>query len=434
MRPRALNGTDRYLVSGLLPQVVDCQWACPAHTNVPEYIRLIAQGRYTDAYMLNRESNVFPGILGRTCDRPCEPACRRGRVDGKPVAICRLKRVAADLRGDITDRLPKIPTQQERQAHRLHRRGARLAHRRQRPDAARLRGHDLREVRQARRPDAHQHPRVPPARKRCSRKRSAMILDMGVDIRYNSPVDSMRALLDEGFDAVFVGTRRARGKELDLPGRHDDASRHPHRHRLAGVGRLRPHRLDRRARADHRRRQHRHGLLPHVAPPGRQGHQGDGAPAARILQGFALGAGGRRGRGRRDRHQPRAQALRDRERQAHRHGVRAPGVGSRTATSQSTRHRHGLSFPCDDVILAIGQENAFPWIERDLGIEFDKWDMPVVDETTMQSTLPGRLLRRRRRVGTEEHHLGRRARPPGRDLHPQLLPGRAGHRAPAARA
>src|SRR5580658_8082571 len=94
-------------------KVVDCQWACPAHTNVPEYIRLIAQGRYTDAYMLNRESNVFPGILGRTCDRPCEPACRRGRLPeaggSKPVAICRLKRVAADLRGDIQDLLPPIP-------------------------------------------------------------------------------------------------------------------------------------------------------------------------------------------------------------------------------------------------------------------------------------------------------------------------------------
>src|ERR687891_1441262 len=91
-------------------RVVDCQWACPAHTNVPEYIRLIAQGRFTEAYLLNRESNVFPGVLGRTCDRPCEPACRRTRVDGKPVAICRLKRVAADLKtGDIRPLLRPIP-------------------------------------------------------------------------------------------------------------------------------------------------------------------------------------------------------------------------------------------------------------------------------------------------------------------------------------
>src|SRR5436190_15489233 len=94
-------------------KVVDCQWACPAHTPVPEYIRLIAQGRYDDAYMINWVSNVFPGILGRTCDRPCEPACRRGRVEEnnlgqpEPVAICRLKRVAADYKTDIRSRLPK---------------------------------------------------------------------------------------------------------------------------------------------------------------------------------------------------------------------------------------------------------------------------------------------------------------------------------------
>ncbi len=153
-------------------KVVDCQWACPAHTNVPEYIRLIAQGRYTDAYMLNRESNVFPAILGRTCDRPCEPACRRGRLDGKPVAICRLKRVAADLRGDIQDLPSEDPGQEKRQARGLHRRRPGLAHRRQRPDAARLRSGDVRKVRQARRLDAHQHPGVPPAVATCCTTRS----------------------------------------------------------------------------------------------------------------------------------------------------------------------------------------------------------------------------------------------------------------------
>ena len=202
-------------------KVVDCQWACPAHTNVPEYIRLIAQGRYTDAYMLNRESNVFPAILGRTCDRPCEPACRRGRLDGKPVAICRLKRVAADLRGDIARPAAADPGEEERQAHRLHRRGPGLAHRRQRSDAARLRSRDLRKARQARRPDAHQHSRRSACPDRCSTTRSTTILDMGVDIRYNSPVDSMKALLAEGFDAVFVGSGAPRGKDLELPGRHD---------------------------------------------------------------------------------------------------------------------------------------------------------------------------------------------------------------------
>ena len=144
-------------------KVVDCQWGCPAHTNVPEYIRLIAQGRFDDAYMLNRESNVFPGILGRTCDRPCEPACRRTRVDGKPVAICRLKRVAADNKGDITRPAAQGPGGQERQEGGADRRRPGVADGGQRPDAARLRGDDLREVRPARRPDAGQHPVVPAA-------------------------------------------------------------------------------------------------------------------------------------------------------------------------------------------------------------------------------------------------------------------------------
>ena len=118
-------------------KVVDCQWACPAHTPVPEYIRLIAQGRYTDAYMINWKSNVFPGILGRTCDRPCEPACRRGRVEKEPVAICRLKRVAADFKDDVRA-AAETGREQERQAHRAGRRRARLAHRRARSRAARL--------------------------------------------------------------------------------------------------------------------------------------------------------------------------------------------------------------------------------------------------------------------------------------------------------
>ena len=105
-------------------KVVDCQWACPAHTPVPEYIRLIADQRYTDAYMVNWKSNVFPGILGRTCDRPCEPACRRGRVEEEPVAICRLKRVAADNKSDITALLPPVAcTRSVRRRRRLARRG-----------------------------------------------------------------------------------------------------------------------------------------------------------------------------------------------------------------------------------------------------------------------------------------------------------------------
>ena len=164
MKPTNVQNPDYF------HKVVDCQWACPAHTNVPEYIRLIAQGRYTDAYMLNRESNVFPGILGRTCDRPCEPACRRGRLDGKPVAICRLKRVAADNRGEMKHLLPQAPRQKNGKRSGLHRRRTGLAHRGERSDAARLRSHDFRKARQARRLDAHQHPVVPPARTSARRR------------------------------------------------------------------------------------------------------------------------------------------------------------------------------------------------------------------------------------------------------------------------
>ena len=200
-------------------RVVDCQWACPAHTDVPEYIRLIAQGRFTDAYIVNRESNVFPGILGRVCDRPCEPACRRGRVEDKPVAICRLKRVAADLTRTLTAGC-RVPAAEERQAHRLHRRGAGLAHRRQRPAAARLRGHDLRAVGRAGRPDAHQHPGVPPARRACSTRRSATSstwAPRSATTRRSTACASCSRR--GGFDAVFVGSGAPKGKELELPGR-----------------------------------------------------------------------------------------------------------------------------------------------------------------------------------------------------------------------
>ncbi|MGH7656738.1 MAG: NAD(P)-binding protein, partial [Gemmatimonadales bacterium] len=185
-------------------RVVDCQWACPAHTNVPEYIRMIAQGRYTDAYMLNRESNVFPGILGRTCDRPCEPACRRGRLDGKPVAICRLKRVAADLRDDITDRLPKPP--EGNNGRRIACIGAGPATLTVANDLRPL-GYEIVIYEQLSRPGGLMRTNIPAFRLPASvlDEEINYILDLGVDIRYETPVASMRALLAEGYDAVFVG-------------------------------------------------------------------------------------------------------------------------------------------------------------------------------------------------------------------------------------
>jgi len=210
-------------------KVVDCQWACPAHTNVPEYIRLIAQGRYTDAYMVNRESNVFPGILGRTCDRPCEPACRRQRVDGNPVAICRLKRVAADLRDDISGRLPRIPP--TKNGKRIACIGAGPASLTVANDLMPL-GYEVVIVERQDKPGGLMRTNIPAFRLPAEvlDEEIAMIVDMGVDVRYSTRVESMRSLLGEGYDAVFVGCGAPRGKDLELPGRHDTDPEHPHIH------------------------------------------------------------------------------------------------------------------------------------------------------------------------------------------------------------
>ena len=201
-------------------KVVDCQWACPAHTNVPEYIRLIAQGRYDESYLLNRQSNVFPGILGRTCDRPCEPACRRGRVEDKPVAICRLKRVAADLKGDVSEHLPKDPGFSNGKkvaiigcgpssltvANDLRPLGYDITIHEKRDQSGGLMRWNIPSF------------RLPPA---VLDAEVNAILDTGVKVKYNSPVTSLKGLLAEGYDAVFVGSGAPRGKELELPGRWD---------------------------------------------------------------------------------------------------------------------------------------------------------------------------------------------------------------------
>jgi len=188
-------------------KVVDCQWACPAHTNVPEYIRLIAQGKYTDAYLLNRDSNVFPGILGRTCDRPCEPACRRTRIDEKPVAICRLKRVAADLRDDVSGLLPAIPA--KKNGKRVACIGAGPASLAVANDLAPL-GYEVVIFERYAEPGGLMRTNVPTFRlpRKVLDEEIAMILDRGVEIRYGTPVMSLKGLLDgkPAFDGVFVGT------------------------------------------------------------------------------------------------------------------------------------------------------------------------------------------------------------------------------------
>src|SRR6516165_3925944 len=187
-------------------RVVDCQWACPAHTDVPEYIRLIAQGRFTDAYMVNRESNVFPGILGRVCDRPCEPACRRGRVEDKPVAICRLKRVAADHRDDVKDLLPLIP--KVKNGKRIACIGAGPASLTVANDLMPL-GYEVVIFEKYDKPGGLMRTNIPAFRlpESVLAEEIGFITKMGVDLRLNSPVSSMKALLDSGeYDAVFVGS------------------------------------------------------------------------------------------------------------------------------------------------------------------------------------------------------------------------------------
>ncbi len=207
-------------------RVVDCQWACPAHTDVPNYIRLIAQGEFSDAYMLNRESNIFPAILGRVCDRPCEPACRRGRIEDKPVAICRLKRVAADHRDDIRDRLPKAPDKSNGKKVALL--GAGCASLSVANDLLPL-GYEITIFEGLAATGGLMRTNIPRFRlpPEVLDEEIGYILDMGAELKLNHRIESMRELLDNGgFDAVFVGTGAPRGKELELPGRHDTRNVH----------------------------------------------------------------------------------------------------------------------------------------------------------------------------------------------------------------
>ena len=271
-------------------RVVDCQWACPAHTDVPEYIRLIAQGRYTDAYLLNRASNVFPGILGRVCDRPCEPACRRGRVEDKPVAICRLKRVAADLKGELTGRLPQAPPAGQN-GKRIACIGAGPASLTVANDLAPL-GYEVTIFEQYEVPGGLMRSNIPAFRlpHTVLDEEIGMILDMGVELRLGHPVASMRELLESGgYDAVFVGTGAPKGKELELPGRHETDRIHigitwlesiafghidsiGERVLIIGVGNTA---MD---------------CCRSSLRLGRQERQGDGAQAARLLQGLRPGS------------------------------------------------------------------------------------------------------------------------------------------------
>jgi formate dehydrogenase beta subunit len=369
-------------------RVVDCQWACPAHTNVPEYIRMIAQGRFDDAYIINRETNVFPGILGRTCDRPCEPACRRGRVDGKPVAICRLKRVAADHKDDITGRLPQIPVAKNGKKVALI--GAGPASLTVANDLMPL-GYQCTIFEKGPRPGGLMRVNIPAFRlpEEVLDEEIGYIVNMGVTMKYDTPVASLRQLVDsKEFDAVFVGTGAPKGKELELPGRRETDQI------FIGIEWLESIHFG-----------HIDSIGKRVLIIGVGNTAMDCCRSAK-----RLGATDVKVISRRTRKYFKASPweLEDAEEEqveilenlspvrfivenGKLTGMEFDKFTSREENGRFIQDPAGrVTLPCDSVVLAIGQENAFPWIERDMGLDFDKkWDMPVVDKTTFMSTKPG---------------------------------------------
>jgi len=371
-------------------KVVDCQYACPAHTPVPEYIRLIAHGRYSDAYMINWQSNVFPGILGRTCDRPCEPACRRDRVENEPVAICRLKRVAADYKDDIRSRLPKKPA--TKNGKRVALIGAGPASLTVARDLAPL-GYSVTVFDAAPKAGGMIRTQIPKFRLPDSviDEETGYILDLGVDFRAGTRIDSMKALLAEGWDAIFVGSGAPRGRDLDIPGRREAAANiHIGIDWLSSVSFGHIDKIGKR-----------------VVVLGGGNTAMDCCRSARRLGGEQVDVVVRSG------FEEMKASPWEKEDAMHEgipiHNYLVPkefthangkltGItfekvkaeydakGRRRLVPSGEPDQH---FPCDDVLVAVGQENAFPWIERDIGIAFDdKWDMPQVDAKTMASTHP----------------------------------------------
>jgi formate dehydrogenase beta subunit len=385
-------------------KVVDCQWACPAHTPVPEYIRLIAAGRYDDAYMVNWKSNVFPGILGRTCDRPCEPACRRSRVEdapaeqGKdspagtarePVAICRLKRVAADNKDDIRSRLPVVP--KKKNGKRVACVGAGPASLTVARDLA-PHGYHVVVCDGEAKAGGMIRSQIPRFRlpEEVIDEEVGYILGLGIEFRAGKRVDSMKALLAEGYDAIFVGSGAPRGRDIDIPGRKE-AAKHIHigidwlssvsfghiekiakRVIVLGGGNTAMDccRTSKRLGGEDVKVIVRSGFDEMKASPWeKEDAIHEGIPILNYLvpkefthvKGKLTGVTFEKVAAQYD----------------------AKGRRSLKPTGEPDQH-----FGCDEVLVAVGQENAFPWIEKDCGIAFDQWGMPVVDKVSLQSTLP----------------------------------------------
>jgi formate dehydrogenase (NADP+) beta subunit len=370
-------------------KVVDCQWACPAHTPVPEYIRLIAEGRYDDAYMINWRSNVFPGILGRTCDRPCEPACRRGRVEAEPVAICRLKRVAADNKSDIRDRLP--PPAAKSNGKRIACIGAGPASLTVARDLAPL-GYEVVVFDGDAKAGGMIRSQIPRFRlpEEVIDEEVGYITGLGPVMRLGERVDSLKALLGQGFDAVFVGSGAPRGRDLDIPGRREAAAnihigidwlsnvsfghidKIGRRVIVLGGGNTAMDccRTSRRLGGEDVKVVVRSGFEEMKASPWeKEDAMHEDIPILNFLVPTTF---------------------------THDNGRLTGVTFEKVKPVYDDRGRRRLEptgepdvhMECDDVLVAVGQENAFPWIERDVGLEFDGWDMPVVDPSSFRSTHP----------------------------------------------
>ena len=390
MQPTDIRNPDHF------HKVVDCQWACPAHTPVPEYIRLIAAGRYTDAYMVNWKSNVFPGILGRTCDRPCEPACRRGRVEEaqaqrpEPVAICRLKRVAADYKDDdISARMPRPPAR--RNGKRIACVGAGPASLTVARDLAPL-GYEVTVFDQDPKAGGFIRSQIPRFRlpEEVIDEETGYVFDLGVEFRGGVRIDSMKSLLAQGYDAVFVGSGAPRGRDLEIPGRQEAAA-HIHvgidwlssvsfghitsiakRVIVLGGGNTAMDccRTSKRLGGEDVKVIVRSGFAEMKASPWEKEdalHEGIPILDYMVPKTFE-----------------------------HENGKLTGMTFEKVKAVYDDKGRRSLIptgepdefVACDHVLIAVGQENAFPWIEADCGISFDKWGMPVLDEKTLQSSRP----------------------------------------------
>ena len=370
-------------------KVVDCQWACPAHTPVPEYIRLIAQQRYSDAYMVNWWSNVFPGVLGRTCDRPCEPACRRGRVEEEPVAICRLKRVAADNKDDVHARMPKAAAQKN--GKRIALIGAGPASLTVARDLLPL-GYSVTIYDADPFAGGMMRTQIPKFRlpESVLDEECNYILDLKPETKFGTRIESMKALLAQDYDAIFVGSGAPRGRELEIPGRKE-ASANIHigidwlasvsfghttsigkRVIVLGGGNTAMDccRTSRRLGGDEVRVVVRSGFEEMKASPWeKEDAAREGIPIFNFLVPKEF---------------------------THKDGKLTGVVFEKVKAEYDAKGRRKLinagepdvHMECDDVLVAVGQENAFPWIEKDIGLEFDEWNMPKVDTVTYQSTNP----------------------------------------------